>query len=391
MLITGARAPAALEWVRLFHAAGHRVYVCDSLNRYVCRYSWLVSGAVSVPSPRDDTEAFVDRVAEIIRTFRIGLVVPTCEEIFYVVKYREKLEAEGAQVFADQFPVLLGLHNKFDFIRKLEKLGFPVPETYRISSQAELREVIAGLSGSQKYVLKPVYSRFASNVRIIDRSSDVPIQTPASLSPEYPWVLQRYIEGTPVCTYSIVKDGRLLAHAAYESRYRAGMGASVHFAAIDHPAVLRWVETFAASERLCGQIAFDFIVDAAGTVYPIECNPRTTSGLHLFNPEDGIADAVLRPISQDGEYPLIQPPSGRAAMLGFVMGAQAARPGLSWADRIRTVRAMLRSRDVLASFRDPIPFLSQGASLWELFRISRSRGVSLIEASTIDLEWNGEG
>jgi hypothetical protein len=52
---------------------------------------------------------------------------------------------------------------------------------------------------------------------------------------------------------------------------------------------------------------------------------------------------------------------------------------------------MLRSRDVLIRFRDPLPFWSQLFSLWELFNMSRRRGVSLLEASTIDLEWNGDG
>ncbi|MDF2664088.1 MAG: hypothetical protein K0Q94_6879 [Paenibacillus sp.] len=251
--------------------------------------------------------------------------------------------------------------------------GLPVPETYRITSEAELRDIVAGSSVSQKYVLKPVYSRFASKVRIIERSAGGPlVQAPESLAPDCPWVLQRFIKGTPVCTYSIAKDGRLLAHAAYESRYRAGMGASVHFAAIEHPAVHRWVETFVAAERLHGQLAFDFIVDREGTVYPIECNPRTTSGLHL-------------------ERPLIQPPAGRSAMIGMMMGVQAARPIMPWAARVETVRAMLRSRDVLIRFRDPLPFWSQLFSLWELFNMSRRRGVSLLEASTIDLEWNGDG
>ncbi|MBD2862845.1 ATP-grasp domain-containing protein [Paenibacillus oceani] len=392
VLITGARAPAALEWVRLFHAAGRKVYVCDSLKRFVCRYSRLVSGSAFVPSPKDNTEAFIEGLVGLIRKYRIALVVPTCEEIFYVVKYRNGLEAEGAAVFTDQLPALLGLHNKYEFIRMVEKNGLPVPETYRITSEAELRDIVAGSTVSQKYVLKPVYSRFASKVRIIERSAGGPlVQAPDSLSPDCPWVLQRFIEGTPVCTYSIAKDGRLFAHAAYESRYRAGMGASVHFAAIEHPAVLRWVETFVAAEKLNGQIAFDFIVDREGTVYPIECNPRTTSGIHLFAPGDGVAETVLLSARENGVMPLIQPPVGRSSMIGMMMGVQAVRLGVPWAARVETVRDMLRSRDVLIRFRDPLPFWSQLFSLWELFNMSRRRGVSLLEASTIDLEWNDDG
>lgn len=391
VLITGARAPAALEWARLLHAANCRVYVCDSLPAYVSRFSRAAAGAFTVPAPRDGAEAFAAAVTEAVARHRITHVVPTCEEIFYLAQFRERLEEAGAALFADSLPALLRLHHKLDFIRTAASHGLRVPATHLIETPADLREALSAWSDRDRVVLKPVYSRFASQVQIgSPRPGSGHIQTPANLSPANPWVLQQYVEGSPVCTYSIVRNGRVLAHAAYEARYRVGLGAAIQFAALDHPGALRWVRRFAEAERLTGQIAFDFIDGPDGTLFPIECNPRATSGIHLFAPEDGIAEAALRHAEPDREQAMIAPPGGRQAMIGFAMAAYLLRRRLTWPERRQALRAMRRSRDVLFRARDPWPVLGQGPAMLALLRLARKHGVSLMEASTIDLEWNGD-
>ncbi|BFH68673.1 hypothetical protein J27TS7_25120 [Paenibacillus dendritiformis] len=391
VLITGGRAPAALEWARLLHAAKCRVYVCDSLPAYVSRYSRAAAGSFTVPAPRFGPEAFADAVAKAVAKHRIRHVMPTCEEIFYLARHRERLEEAGAAVFADSLTALLRLHHKADFIRAAAACGFRVPDTRLMETPADLAEALSAWSDRERVVLKPAYSRFASQVQIgSPRPGRGHIQAPANLSPANPWVLQQYIEGAPICTYSIVRHGRVVAHAAYEARYRAGLGAAVQFAAIDHPEALRWVRRFAEAERLTGQIAFDFIEAADGTLFPIECNPRATSGIHLFAPEDGIAEAVLRDAGPEGGAELIAPRGGRQAMIGFAMAACLLRRGLAWTERKEALRALCRSRDVLLRARDPWPVLGQVPALIALLRLGRKHGVPPTEASTIDLEWNGD-
>ncbi|MNY52998.1 hypothetical protein D3C86_1887190 [compost metagenome] len=53
-------------------------------------------------------------------------------------------------------------------------------------------------------------------------------------------------------------------------------------------------------------------------------------------------------------------------------------------------KAVTTSREILLDWRDPLPALGQVASLAALWRTSRLHGVSLLEASTWDIEWNGE-
>lgn len=51
ILITGGRAPVALELARLFKAAGHRVYAAESAKYHLCRVSSAVEASFRVPSP----------------------------------------------------------------------------------------------------------------------------------------------------------------------------------------------------------------------------------------------------------------------------------------------------------------------------------------------------
>src|SRR5439155_26248657 len=135
-------------------------------------------------------------------------------------------------------------------------------------------------------------------------------------------------------------------------------------------------------ERFTGQIAFDFIETADGRLFAIECNPRATSGIHLFADDPEFVRAFL------GEAPgLLQPRRGRASRYTLLLAAVAPR---SWARLRRWAAAFLGGRDVFFRADDPLPFVGQFAAFAALRRRARRYGVSLAEASTLDIEWDGE-
>ncbi|TGV95612.1 hypothetical protein EN797_039860, partial [Mesorhizobium sp. M2E.F.Ca.ET.154.01.1.1] len=53
------------------------------------------------------------------------------------------------------------------------------------------------------------------------------------------------------------------------------------------------VERIVAGTGWSGQISFDLMREADGTVLPLECNPRAVSGLHFFREPARFAEAVL--------------------------------------------------------------------------------------------------
>ncbi len=196
---------------------------------------------------------------------------------------------------------------------------------------------------------------------------------------------QDYIAGRQVCTYSVAHSGRLTVHSAYHAEFTFGPGAAIVFAALDHPASRAWVEAFVRAEGFTGQIAFDFIETPDGRLFAIECNPRTTSGVHLFADDPRFPPAFLGEAAS-----LLQPRRGRASMYAVLMAAQLPRSLRSWGQLRRWADAFLGGRDVFFRADDPAPFLGQFASFAVLRGRARRNRVSLVEASTLDIEWNGD-
>jgi hypothetical protein len=45
--------------------------------------------------------------------------------------------------------------------------------------------------------------------------------------------------------------------------------------------------------------------------------------------------------------------------------------------------------DVILDAKDPLPFLLQFRSLFFYLKLARQKGITPLEASTFDIEWNG--
>jgi hypothetical protein len=271
------------------------------------------------------------------------------------------------------------LHNKWQFVHIANQLNLPVPETHLLNTPADLQELGGRV---QTMVLKPVYSRFAT-------ATQLPPHTAASLArvrptQQQPWIAQQYISGQLLCTYSIAHHGQLCAYAAYPIDLRVGRGAAIAFAPVEHPGARDWVMHLVQATGFHGQIAFDFIERQDGRLFAIECNPRATSGLHLFAGQLDFVAALL------GEREdMLEPRDARPAMLTLAMilyGLPACRSIAQWRTWWRTFR---QSRDVIFRRDDPGPWLAQFASLWHYWRWSRRYGISMVEATTFDIAWNG--
>ncbi|QMV39803.1 ATP-grasp domain-containing protein [Cohnella cholangitidis] len=401
ILLTGGRSPAALELARLFHASGHRVFAAECAPYHLCRVSRSVERSFAVPDPVGDPSGFVLALRTIAETNDIDVLIPTCEEIFHISGELHLFDGV-CRVFAASLDEIERVHHKESFIRFAESMGLQVPVTKLIESPDGWLPLLGDPRFQQGLVLKPAYSRFASRTLLIDsrhgslassqRQAIVYQLANAKASPNRPWVAQELLRGVEWCTYSVAHDGVIAAHAAYRSRFRVGRGASIHYEPANQPQLLEWVKRFVRQSGFTGQIAFDFMVSPDGAVTPMECNPRATSGVHLFRSDGRLVEAMLAP-SGLIESEFITTPSsgtGRGAMLSAAMLSF----GLIQAARQRMLRDWLRayrnSRDVVFRWDDPKPFAEQFRLLAWTKRIAKSRGISLQEASTLDIEWNGE-
>lgn len=375
VLILGARAPAALEWMRAFHAAGWQVTAADSLNWPIGRTSQMAQHYLRLPQPRGNCAAWIDTLSRESELRAIDLILPTCEEVFYLGQALDRLPCRAITVPA---PLLNQLHHKYRFACFSKKLSIKTPESHLLRNAGEVRRFA---SSAADWVFKPAYSRFAEQVLVRPTAAQLVTIHPSN---SQPWVAQRFVAGREHCSYSILCCGRLAAHACYQPRYRFGAGAGIWFAPTNPAPIRKFVESFGQATGYNGQVAFDFIETAEGHFAVLECNPRATSGVHLF--DDQPAQLVAALLGEQQETVL--QPTQHPRMLALAMLLFCA-PRLGWHRSFWC--DIVAARDVIVRPGDWRPLLSQPLSLLEIACRALRWRCGMRTASTADIAWNGEG
>ncbi len=375
LLVTGARAPVALHLLRLLKGAGHQVHLADSLRLPLASASRLHDGFHLLPPFRSALDDTADCLADMLGRLQIDLVIPTCEEVLYLAQiWRNR--PMPSPLFAPDFDRLAEVHDKFRFVRLCRSLGLAAPETRLLQS----RDEVAALSGEASgLVFKPVWSRFATLTAVRPKQRQLARIRPTG---GFPWVAQEFIPGEELCVYAVAQKGQVRALSAYRGLIRAGLGASVCFAPVQDATVERFVRDFVAGTGWTGQISFDLIRRPDGTVLPIECNPRATSGLHFFHHCGHFSEALL---GQGEVAPDVTRPQGVRLALWLYGLPQVVRAG-GW-QRFR--RAFAEVEDLMDWPGDRLGLRAQLRPLAEIGRVAWRQGISLQAASTRDIEWDG--
>ena len=111
-LVTGARAPVALEIIRNLHNNKHNAYLADSLRFPIAKNSRAVKKYFYIHQARFEYEQFVSDLIDIIVNNEIDYIIPTCEEIFYIAHAKERLE-QHCHVICSDFTLLSKMHDKY--------------------------------------------------------------------------------------------------------------------------------------------------------------------------------------------------------------------------------------------------------------------------------------
>jgi hypothetical protein len=352
--------------------------MAESLRGHLSQSAAAVKASFVVPAPRQETGAFLEALKKIVAQSQIDLLIPTCEEVFHIAK---GLDDIPCRVFTEPLDKLDSFHNKWKFALAASDCGLRVPDSMLIQNQSNLMQTFAQWRG---LVLKPVYSRFASRTLILPQLRDVL----STLTYDSPWVAQEFITGQQFCTYSVCQSGRVTAHATYPTTFTAGQGATIAFQHMEHPAIFEWVRTFVERYNVTGQMSFDFIRSEDGLLYALECNPRATSGVHLLASHPQFVDSFL---AERVEAPNLVTPLGDKKMLASAMLFYGLPSAITNRTFVAWLETFLHSDDVIFDAKDPLPFLLQFRSLLFYLKLASKKGIGPLEASTFDIEWNGEG
>ncbi len=377
VLILGGRAPVALDHARRFAHQRWTVYIADSIPCQISGASKAVTATLRVAPPRYAPAQFVGDLARIVREHRIDLVVPTCEEVFYLSRYRHHLPT-SVRVLADDFSKLRAVHSKWQFLDLAQDCGADVPVSARVQSLDEARAWAAG----RPVVLKPEYSRFGVHVRLY--RNGIPDDAPP-LANLGAWVVQTLVAGQEFCSYSVADRGRLVAHALYRPDWRMSTSASFYFAPARIDAVRNFVANFARKLDFTGQLSFDWIQQADGRVSPLECNPRATSGSHLFGLDDALPAALAGTLEG-----CIEPSPGAPRMAAAVMASVGLFEALRRGKLNQWRHDWRAATDVIGAPGDRGPLWGGVRNLAAYARLAIAQGSNMREAATQDIEWDGQ-
>ena len=371
VLLTLGRLPVALDLARGFAACGWRVIVADPFPMHLARMSNAVHGCYRVAAPAPHPRQFLDDIRALIAKESVDLVVPVSEETPHVASLLEEV-GPATRLFAPSLDTVLRLHDKYDFIAWAQALDLPVPQTWR-ADDPEHRQI----SRDQPFVLKPRSACSGIGVRLRAAGSDVEAR--------HDHVVQEWLEGRLLSSFSIARGGQTVLTSVYEATLLDG-SVGVCFRRVDDAmAVEQWIATFVTATQHTGFIAFDFIVDEAGVARAIECNPRSTSGIHFLR-----SDTLPAAIAED------EPPTGdiyrpESSLTEAYSGLTVALRSLGSTEARSSWRRLREARDVTWRSDDPWPFLLMMVNTSRIVWLAATRRLSFAQAAVLDIRWNGAG
>jgi glutathione synthase/RimK-type ligase-like ATP-grasp enzyme len=378
VLITSSRMPFAVGMIRKLATAGHTVYAADAYDLAPGSHSKYLAGHFVTGSPRDETEKFVADVERIATDNGIDVIVPAFEEAFYLATQHERL-SRAARLFAAPFETLARLHDKAVFQQLTTKLGLRTPETLIARSDDELREQVERFP---RYFARAAFSR--GGVGLLTNTG--PLAGHVSIddchpTPQSPWLVQEFVDGPMLCTYTTMHAGKATAHTTYSAPRQWEHSTAIQFLSVDGTETREAAERIASELDYTGQMSLDF-VNSDGTLYMIECNPRATDGALLLA-DDDLAGGLL---DEEREPTTVRP--GEEVQLDLAVVGQMFTEGLG--KMPRSIHDLARVRDADAGWHDHMPALYSFLAFAHHARLGHKQRKALFVAMAEDITWDGE-
>lgn len=356
IMLTGGKMTKALQLARSFHAAGHRVILVETHKYWFVghQFSHACDRFYTVPAPEKDPQGYTQALLDIAKKENINVYIPVCSPVSSYYDSLAKPVLSGCcEVFHFDADMTKMLDDKFAFAEAARSFSLSVPKSFKITNPQQVLD-FDFTKETRKYILKSIPYDSVRRLNLTKLPCDTPAETEAfvkslPISEDKPWIMQEFIPGKEYCTHSTIRDGELRLHCCCESS-----AFQVNYENVDKPEILQWVSHFVKELGITGQASFDFIQAEDGTVYAIECNPRTHSAITMFYNHPGVADAYI------GKEPLREP-------LQPLLSSKPTYWTYHEVWRLNEVRSlkvlqtwlknMLRGKDAIFAINDPLPFL----------------------------------
>ena len=355
VLITGGKMTKALQLARLFNQAGHEVTLVETDKYWLSghRFSFAVKNFYTVPAPEKDTPGYCQGLLDIVKRENIDLVIPVSSPVasYYDSVAKTKLQ-DYCEVLHFDPEVTKMLDDKYSLCQKALELGLSAPKSFTITNPQQVLDFDFASDGN-KYILKSIQYDSVTRLDLTQLPFEGMENYVRSLpiSENRPWTMQQFITGQEYCTHSTVRNGKIRLHCCSKSS-----PFQVNYEHVDNPQIFAWVKEFVSKLNLSGQISFDFIQTEDGTVYPIECNPRTHSAITMFYNHPGVANAYLTDGENEDEAPITPLSNSRPTYWTYhelwrLTGIRSFEDLQAW------IKKVTQGTDAIFQLNDPLPFL----------------------------------
>jgi predicted ATP-grasp superfamily ATP-dependent carboligase len=350
ILISGGKMTKSLQLARSFHRAGHRVISIESHKYWLTghRFSWAVDRFYTVPKPQSPD--YLDALLKIVQLEGVDIYIPVCSPVSsYYDALAKQLLSKYCEVMHFDPEMVQKLDDKYQFSAISASLGLAVPDAYRITQPQQIIDFDFS-QHAQKYILKSIPYDSVWRLNLTQLPCQTPSETAAfvaelPISERNPWIMQAFIPGQEYCTHSTVRNGKLQLHCCCKSS-----AFQINYEMVDRPEIEAWVSKFVSGLNLTGQVSFDFIQADDGSLYAIECNPRTHSAITMFYNHPDVARAYL-----ESDFPVIKPlPSSRPT---YWIYHEIWRLVTNPRQAGQRLKIMASGKDAIFDWFDPLPFL----------------------------------
>lgn len=379
VLVTSSRNPFALDIIRKLGSTGHTVYASDTYPGAMGSHSKYAAGHAVTASPTFNTDQFIADINQIVVDNEIEMIVPSFEEAFYLSARRDDLP-EGVDVYTGPFDKLAVLHDKVSFQRLCEQAQVPIPETVVATDDESLQRAIDRFP---QYFARAAFSR--GGVALLTNTGPLAGQLKVEdchPTPEQPWIVQPFIDGPMVCTYSTVVDGKVTSMVTYRAPEQWAHSTGIEFVADDSSETLKYTQQI-VDELDCnytGQLSFDFVDHETGLM-AIECNPRSTNGTLMLEAED-FSDALQGRVNQ-----VVVAKEGTEREIKIAVLGNAFTPHLKTIPE--TLRHVVQGTDTGKGWHDSFATMWGPATLVHGAKLSHGKHQAILEALGEDIVWNG--
>ena len=224
------RGVYALAMARLLKAqwpCGVRIVLASTDRQDFAAASRAIDRCVHIDRPDHDLGAWRSDLLELIGQLQPRLLMPVNEEGMYVSHHlmgRPDVPSTCSIFGLPNGRVGNLLHNKWTFCQLLVRAGVRLPTTRALQ--------VCKTPPPTDCILKRVYSRGGIDAQIWRRGEPWPPQLPENVyAPDsgaaqdaVEWIVQEWISGEPLSSFTVVNDSAVVAHVAYECQLTHGTG-----------------------------------------------------------------------------------------------------------------------------------------------------------------------